>query len=104
MTVDKSKGGHPGLDGEESLIRFPAELSVKAMGLDETVDGQSFSALVQSLVLPLIAPQEASKIDTRASSGGKYLSVRVHFTASSQGQLEAIYGALHAEPRVLFTL
>ena len=104
MSSEDTNAGTPGLDGEESLIRFPAELAVKAMGLDETHDGLGFQALVESLVLPLIAPAEAQRIDTRESSGGKYLSVRVHFTATSQGQLQAIYGALHAEPRVLFTL
>lgn len=102
--------GSAGLEGQASLIRYPAELSVKAMGLDAELDGLGFRALVKSLVLPLLDPQlpgcapRPVKVDTRDSSGGKYLSVRVHFTASSQGQLEAIYAALHAEPRVLFTL
>lgn len=89
---------------DESLIRYPAELAVKAMGLNDTAEGVPFQALVESLVLPLIAPAEARCVDARESSGGKYLSVRVHFTATSQGQLQAIYSALHAEPRVLFTL
>lgn len=93
-----------GLNGEASLIRFPAELSVKAMGVDDTRDGLSFQSLVESLVLPLIAPASAQRVEARASSGGKYLSVRVYFTATSHQQLQAIYAALHAEPRVLFTL
>lgn len=104
MSGEENTTGTRGLEGEESLIRYPAELSVKAMGRDQTLDGVGFQSLVESLVLPLIAPAQAQRIDTRESSGGKYLSVRVHFTATSQGQLEAIYGALHAEPRVLFTL
>ncbi len=104
MSTTDTNGGHRGLDGEESLIRYPAELSVKAMGLNDTFDGVPFQDLVESLVLPLVAPGEPQRIDTRESSGGKYLSVRVYFTATSQGQLEAIYTALHAESRVLFTL
>lgn len=104
MNDKTTSADNDGLDGEASLIRFPAELSVKAMGLDESVDGQSFRALVESLVLPLIAPAEALRVETRASSGGKYQSVRVYFTATSHGQLQAIYAALHAEARVLFTL
>jgi putative lipoic acid-binding regulatory protein len=104
MSKKDADAGHSGLDGEESLIRYPAELSVKAMGLNDTLDGIALQPLIESLVLPLIEPAKPQRIDTRESSGGKYLSVRVHFTATSQGQLQAIYAALHAEPRVLFTL
>ena len=88
-----------GSDAPEGL-RFPTRLAVKAMG----VDRQDFEALVRSLVVPLIEPDTAIRITTRPSRGGKYISVSVHFTAQSRDQLEAIYRALHAEPRVLFTL
>jgi len=86
-----------------SLITYPSIIAVKAMGLADT-EPPGFRALVESLVLPLIAPERPSRIDERVSSGGKYLSVSVTFTVTSRGQLEAIYTALHAEPRVLFTL
>jgi|GEM_PF-748888 len=103
-----------------SLITYPSVISVKAMGLAATPASHDaaagggpgdagdappgFQALIESLVLPLIEPAKPSRIDVRASSGGKYCSVSVQFTVTTQGQLEAIYSALHAEPRVLFTL
>jgi len=93
-----------------SLIVYPSEIAVKAMGLAAPAGGErdaeqpAFRALVESLVLPLLSPAIPDGIDERRSSGGKYLSVSVRFTVTSQGQLEAIYAALHREPRVLFTL
>lgn len=93
-----------------SLMTYPSEIAVKAMGLaaaegEQDAAGQPpFRVLVESLVLPLLAPATPDAIDERPSSAGKYLSVSVRFTVTSQGQLEAIYAALHREPRVLFTL
>lgn len=85
--------------GPDTLIEFPAELSVKAMGLNT----DDFESLVSGLVLPLLAPQGAS-VSTLPSRGGKYLSVRIRFTATSLGQLETVYQALRSQERVLYTL
>lgn len=84
----------------ESLINFPAELSVKAMG-KATPD---FQNLVESLVRPHLTPDAAVTVTTVPSSKGKYISVSVKFCASSQSQLEAIYRDLHANDRILFTM
>ena len=89
-----------GWAGEPSLIEFPATLDVKAMGLNEP----DFEPLVRELVLPHVPEAALERVTTRSSSGGKYVSVRVRFTAISKNQLEAIYRGLRAEPRVLFTL
>ena len=86
--------------GQTSLLEFPADLSVKAMGLS-SVD---FESLVQGVVCSVIGTATVPRTTSRTSSGGKYLSVSVHFVASSQTQLEAIYSALQAENRVLFVL
>lgn len=88
------------LDGEPSLIKFPAAIAIKAMGLNDP----GFEALVLELVEPHIAPATPSKVVTNLSSKGKYISVRVHFTALNQAQIERIYVALRNEPRVKFTL
>ena len=89
-----------GWQGEPSLIDFPATIDVKAMGLA----APDFESLVGELVLPHVPAPGPESITRRESSGGKYVSVRVKFVATSKHQLEAIYGALRAEPRVLFTL
>jgi len=70
------------------------------MGLNEP----DFETLILDLVQPFIAPATPSKVVTNQSSKGKYISVRVHFTALNQAQIERIYVALRAEPRVKFTL
>lgn len=88
------------LDGEASLIKFPAAIAIKAMGLNEP----DFENLVVELVQPHLEPAKPSKVVTNLSSKGKYVSVRVHFTALNQAQIERIYVALRAEPRVKFTL
>ena len=92
----------PGAD--ESLITYPSELTVKAIGENAEIDGVGLPELVESLVRPLLAPAEPAGVEAIPSSGGKYVSVRVRFTATSRAQLEAVYGALHVEPRVLQTL
>ncbi len=83
----------------ETLIEFPADFAVKAMGLHT----DDFEALIAEIVLPHIAPQQAS-VTKLPSKGGKYVSVSVRFTATSLEQLHAVYGALKQEPRVLYTL
>ena len=98
--ADGTPAARDGWEGEPSLIDFPAAMEVKAMGLDEP----GFEERVRELVLPHIPAPGPDRVTRRASSGGKYVSVRVHFTATSKRQLEAIYTALRAEPRVLFTL
>jgi putative lipoic acid-binding regulatory protein len=83
----------------ETLIEFPSELAVKAMGLS-TAD---FETLISSLVLPHIEPDPVI-FTTLPSKEGKYVSVSIRFTAKNIEQLEAVYTALKAEPRVLYTL
>ncbi len=82
------------------LITYPAAMSIKAMGLN----ADEFEAWIVRLITPYIEPQQPEKIETRESSGGKYLSVTVHFTATSQKQYELVYNALRDDTRVLFTL
>ncbi|MFK8082246.1 MAG: YbeD family protein [Granulosicoccus sp.] len=84
---------------QETLIEFPADIAVKAMGLHT----DDFEACICELVKPHIEPQLMS-VTTLPSKGGKYLSVSVRFTAQSLEQLHAVYAALKQEPRVLYTL
>lgn len=85
---------------KESLLEFPADLAVKAMGLS----AKDFESLVTSLVVSQLPDGSDHKVTTQQSSGGKYVSVSVHFTASSLEQLKAIYATLRNESRVLYLL
>lgn len=91
-------------DPGEGPLTFPAVLSLKAIGRNDEADGIGLREIVESIVRPLLEPDAPERVEVVPSSGGTYVSVRVHFTATSRAQLEAVYGALHAEPRVLQTL
>lgn len=84
---------------DTTLIEFPADIAVKAMGLYT----DDFEQIITDLVSPHIDPQTPT-VSILPSKGGKYLSVSVHFTATSLEQLHAVYGALKTEARVLYTL
>jgi putative lipoic acid-binding regulatory protein len=77
-------------------MRFP----VKAMGKSE----DSFVELVVSLVRPLVDDFEDAEVDSRDSSGGKFRSVTITFTARSRDQLDEIYRALTGHERILYVL
>jgi len=83
----------------ETLIEFPADIAVKAMGLH----ADDFEELIAELVRPHIEPAPV-KFTTVASKEGKYLSVRIHFTANDHEHLISVYAALKSEERVLYTL
>ncbi len=79
---------------------FPCEYQIKAMGLD---DGNFHEVVVE------IIRRHCDKVDeeglrTRASRGGKYVSVSVVIEASSREQLDAIYDDLTAHEKVLMRL
>lgn len=83
----------------DTLIEFPADIAVKAMGLN-SVD---FETLIASLVMPFIEPDPVV-FTSLPSKEGKYVSVSIRFTTKNIEQLESIYSVLKAEPRVLHTL
>lgn len=81
-------------------LSFPCLYPVRIMGLDQ----DDFAGFVIELVsrhIPDLNPQDFT---TRLSSGGKYLSVTVSFTAQSRVQVDALNKELAENPRVLFTL
>ncbi len=84
----------------ESLIIYPSLFPIKVMGAK--VDG-----LVHALTL--IAHQfdptfDASAIELRPSSGGKYLGVTLIVTATSREQLDELYRTLSTHPMVKVVL
>ena len=83
----------------ETLIEYPTDISVKAMGLNEN----DFEALIADLVRPHVEP-DSLRFTVIPSKEGKYLAVRVHFLATSHEHLLSIYAALKADERVLYTL
>ena len=87
-------------DDLESVIKYPCEFPVKAMGKND--------AQLEAAVLDIIhrhAPGlKEGAIKTRPSSNGKYLSITITITAQNRAQLEAIYQELTVCERVLMAL
>ncbi len=88
------------METDESLLRFPCEFPIKAMGRAE----DDFDALVVALIRQFSPDLMEGAVRTRASKEGRYVSVTVTIQAQSREQLDNIYLALTAEKRVLMAL
>jgi len=88
------------MDKTETLLEFPCEFSIKAMGLMS----DDFTSVVTEIICRHVTPLPADAAVTKTSSGGKYLSVSVTFQATSKAQLDAIYMDLTTHERVLMSL
>ncbi|MDH4456475.1 MAG: DUF493 domain-containing protein [Candidatus Methylopumilus sp.] len=85
---------------EETLVEFPCDFFIKVMG--ETSDDFA-NAMVK--VIQVYAPKfDASKVDIRASSGGKFISLTCSVYVTTKTQLDSIYRALSEHPQVKYVL
>lgn len=85
---------------KDSLIEYPSSFPIKVMGI-KTDD------LVHSITQ--VAEQfdpafDASTVELRPSSSGKYLGVTITITATSREQLDGLYQALSSHPMVKVVL
>jgi hypothetical protein len=78
---------------------FPCSFPLKIMGLNTGEFEQAVRAIVRRHVTA--GPVEFTN---QLSSGGKYLSITATFTATSRGQLDALYRELNAHELVVMTL
>ena len=88
------------MEEEETLLKFPCEFSLKAMGLA----ADDFDALIVEIVSRHVEEIGEGAVRTRPSRGGKYLAVTVTFIANSKRQLDAIYQDLTDHERALMSL
>lgn len=87
-------------NSKPALIDFPCDFPIKVMGEMQDGFAETITGLIQT-VQPLF---DASKIEMRASSGGKYISLTCHVQVASQDQLDAVYRLISAHPLVKFSL
>ncbi len=87
------------MQNKESAMKFPCSFPLKVMGLN----APEFPEAVLSVFEKHMGREQLS-CATRMSSGSKYLSITVTFTASSREQLDAIYLELNSHPLVVMTL
>lgn len=85
---------------QESLIEYPSQFPIKVMGLK--IDG--LVAAITHIAHQFDPAFDASTIELRESSGGKYLGVTVTVTATSRAQLDELYRTLSTHPMVKIVL
>ena len=100
MAEEQGKPTTPvGPDGRP-LIEYPTDYPLKVIGLA----ADDLAAHVQGVVEGTGARLGAEGTTTRASGGGKYLSVSLSVRLDSEEQRHAVYAALKADPRVIYYL
>ena len=85
---------------KETLIEYPSQFPIKVMGLD--VDG--YVNAVTEIAKQFDQTFDASTVELRPSSGGKYLGVTITVTATSREQLDDLYRTLTSNPLVKVVL
>lgn len=85
---------------QETLLEFPCDFPLKIMG--EAREG--FAEAVAEVVRQHAPDFDATRVEMRASSGGKYISLTCTVTATSKPQLDDIYRALTSHPWVKVVL
>lgn len=88
------------MQADETLLKFPCDFPVKAMGKT----APDFDSLVISLVRKHSPDLREGAVETKLSQGGRYMSVTITIQAESKAQLDNIYMDLTAESRVLVAL
>ena len=84
----------------ETLLEFPCDFPIKAIGLSQ--DG--LEALVVDIVRRHAPELDLGTVACRFSGGRKYTGVSLTVLAQSQAQLDAIYLDLTACPEVIMVL
>jgi putative lipoic acid-binding regulatory protein len=84
----------------ESVIEFPCDFPIKVMGETNT----DFTSEIIKSIQSVEPTFDATKIEMRGSSGGKYISLTCIVHVSSRPQLDDIYRALTSHPMVKVVL
>ncbi len=87
-------------DISETLIEFPCDFPIKVMGETHA----DFASEIIKTIQSQLPSFDASKIEMRGSSGGKYISLTCTVHVTSKPQLDDIYRAISAHPMVKFAL
>ena len=85
---------------EKSLIEYPSSFPIKVMGLH----AEGFIEAITMVAMNFDPSFDASTIETRPSSGGKYLGITITITATSREQLDELYRTLTTHPMVKVVL
>ena len=75
------------LSKKKSLLEFPCEFAIKVMG----EANENFSIIVIEIIKKYYKDFNASMIEMKGSSKGKYISLTCNVYVTSQKQLDKIY-------------
>ncbi len=84
----------------ETLLKFPCDFSIKAMGLAS----EEFEIMVVEIVRRHVEDLRENAVRSRPSKNGKYSSITITIQATSKRQLDTIYQELHDSEKVLMAL
>ncbi len=85
---------------DESLIEYPCDFPVKAMGLS----GDAIEEIFTNIVRQHLPHQETFDIKRKDSKNGKYISITIILKAQNREQLDAVYQDLSDHEKILMTL
>ncbi len=85
---------------EETLLEFPCQFPIKAMGKADI----ELDLLIIEIVRRHVIDISEGAVTTRPSKDGNYIAVTVIIKATSKQQLDAIYQDLTDHPHVLMAL
>ncbi len=85
---------------KESLLEFPCDFDIKVMGESK----ENFSESIIKIIRKYDENFNATKIEMKGSSNGKYISLTCNIYATSQKQLDRIYVDLSKSPMTNFVL
>jgi uncharacterized protein len=84
----------------DSLFEFPCDFPIKVMGKSHP----EFAETIVTVVRQFDNDVDASRVETRPSSGGTYTGLTVTVRATSRTHLDDIYRALTGHPMVKVVL
>ncbi len=87
-------------EDEESLLKFPCEFPIKAMGRATP----ELEIAVLEIMNRHVPDLGEGAVRTRESRNGNYLSITVTIQARSREQLDAIYMDLTSCEHIVFTI
>jgi putative lipoic acid-binding regulatory protein len=85
---------------DQTLLEFPCNFPIKAMGRDTS----EFRSLIRELVEKHAGPLADDAVQSSLSKNGRFVSITVTVNATSQEQLDAIYQDITAHEAVLLAL
>lgn len=90
----------PSSDNPDHGFQFPGTFELSAMGAAD----KDLETVLPNLLMDAGIEVLHESVNWKASSNGRYVSVRISFRAESRAQYDAAHAALRAHPEVKWTL